>query len=728
MLIYSDTAALQVIGICISILGIVSAIVIANQRINSVVDPSLLKLQKEKQKYSVTRKDTPKARIKVIENFDERISSDDLKYGMPDLADKTEGFKVVGKSSVTSTDDAAKGIVNDVSKANSSPSSTAGSESQPRAKADHRAIPKDYQDLESEILSEGFRVVGKNSGKSSSKTNSSVNNTKENHSVPGNEVPIFDIEPKVPPKDKAIPDQKGESNSNVSPSNEISMPQGNLDDFNWNALIDEEIFPSNHPKKELDFFVQRILRTTLATSECHTVSFVLYDSEKNLMKIESLVSDSPNSIVNAKRIAIGSDILSTIVTSAKPTIISSIAEGSANDLIPYYNRNIPIRSFIGIPITYSGTVVGVLSLDSKEEKAFNELTATYLGHTSKLLSGLLQSYSEKFDLKQMAESYTAINNFRLLSSDSNVGMKEISHSLSTTINNSLEPQNIGIVLFDHELNHWKINNYLSVDDKSYDGIAISEASPLSGSIENGELQVLYKQAKIVLNESQDLQFSRANDVFIVPIRTESSIFGCFFISVPPRQSYGPKALQMMEVLAEYSAIAIEKIYLSKIIRDNAFYNSVTGLLNKKAFLDRLESESRRAKDFEYDSSLLILKVDHYEAYSSDVSIDHAIAEFVSHIISTNVRGYDFVGNFDDVFFVSTVRTGAENARIWSEKIKNNIATETLQIKDKEYNVTVSIGILQYGSSYIAEPEDMIKYGLGLMEQYNSQSNSVALYS
>jgi|GEM_PF-4771723 len=702
MLFSLDEGALKLIGICISILGLVSLFALIQQRKSSVLDPSLLKLQDEKKKYNVTKKNTPTASIKVIENFNEEISKDEDLYGMSDLDAREEGFAVLGEKKI-------------VFKTNiTSPDNQEGTISSSSMTDTLSAI----SDLENENLSEGFRVVGK------SKVESHLARSKSDNTS------TYDTEQDNLFEQRSAQNESGELRPNVSTEENKEQELSNkLSSLRWETLIDDEKFPSNHPKQELDFFLQRILRAIKSTGDNHTVSFVLFDSEKQLLKIESLMTDDPKSVLKVPRIPLGSDILSTIAISNKPTIISSIAENGMCELLPYYTRNIGIKSFIGIPITYGSSVVGVLSMDSKEEKAFNELTATFLGHFTKLLSGLIQSYSEKYDLKQLADSYSAISNFRLLSADSSATQEVITHSLASTLNLSFEPNDIGVVLYDHEEEKWVLTRHLSSGDKNYTGMTIGRDTALSNCINEAELvNWIGGEEGLVINSEITIETSRGCQVYIVPLRTMDSVFGCFFIISANSVPLGITAVQMMEVLAEYAAIAIEKIYLSKIIRENAFYNSATGLLNHNAFLDRLQEEVVRAEDYGYESSLILLSIDEYDALNGKDELNRVVVDMISHVVSSNIRSYDFCGHYGDKFCIVTVHTKESNAKVWAEKIRNAIASETVKSDNSEYNITISAGIVQFGEGLQRESGSLISLAQKAINANKATTNTVALFS
>jgi len=86
---------------------------------------------------------------------------------------------------------------------------------------------------------------------------------------------------------------------------------------------------------------------------------------------------------------------------------SQIAANAERDIVPYYTSLEGIKSFIGVPVFFprrDGDLlpVAVLAVDSKADDAYGPETVTLLAKFTKMLSAVLKSSTEKYDL--MSES------------------------------------------------------------------------------------------------------------------------------------------------------------------------------------------------------------------------------------------------------------------------------------------------------------------------------------
>ena len=71
-----------------------------------------------------------------------------------------------------------------------------------------------------------------------------------------------------------------------------------------------------------------------------------------------------------------------------------------------------------------------------------------------------------------------------------------------------------------------------------------------------------------------------------------------------------------------------------------------------------------------------------------------VLQNVGRIIRTSIRPYDFVGRFDfNCFMVILINTTSNEASLWAEKIRKNIASNIINIDNKSFSVTCSIGVV-----------------------------------
>jgi diguanylate cyclase (GGDEF)-like protein len=63
------------------------------------------------------------------------------------------------------------------------------------------------------------------------------------------------------------------------------------------------------------------------------------------------------------------------------------------------------------------------------------------------------------------------------------------------------------------------------------------------------------------------------------------------------------------------------------------------------------------------------------------------------MIKVSIRSYDVIGRFDfNCFVVLLVHTTSNEASLWAEKIRKNVASNIINIDNKSFSVTISVGV------------------------------------
>ncbi|HQJ46009.1 MAG TPA: GAF domain-containing protein, partial [Ignavibacteriaceae bacterium] len=109
------------------------------------------------------------------------------------------------------------------------------------------------------------------------------------------------------------------------------------------------------------FALEKILTVIKDAYSAHTAIFFWYNKKKEKLSIEKFVSASPNEIAKRK-FDIEDDILSKIVQKNEPELLSDISPAAEADVIRYYDKAQKIRSFVGVPLFYEGSLIAILAV------------------------------------------------------------------------------------------------------------------------------------------------------------------------------------------------------------------------------------------------------------------------------------------------------------------------------------------------------------------------------
>jgi two-component system cell cycle response regulator len=142
------------------------------------------------------------------------------------------------------------------------------------------------------------------------------------------------------------------------------------------------------------------------------------------------------------------------------------------------------------------------------------------------------------------------------------------------------------------------------------------------------------------------------------------------------------------------------INLEHRILELANTDSLTGLLNRRAFMERMEQEMSRAQREKKPLSLILADIDHFKSvndtYGHQIG-DLVLQRFVGQL-TTSTRPYDFLGRYGGEEFVVCL-PGADGlkAASVSERMRRQVEDMETMLPDdsRSIRITASFGTASY---------------------------------
>lgn len=470
--------------------------------------------------------------------------------------------------------------------------------------------------------------------------------------------------------------------------------------------FDSEIFKGEtEPRTEFDFLLVKLLGVVKEVLFAHTVSFFWANREKQQMVLETKITDSLN-YFSARRFPIGDDLVSRVAVSGKPALLSEVNPDSQPELFPYYTAPEGIKSFVGVPVFYSksrgsrdsGHPVAVIAVDSVAEDDFGEETVAVLGHATKLVSALIKSYNDKYDLLLNAELLRSIRRMQEKIRN-NFSLATIVQSLSDEITKMIGWDHLSVVLYDEHKHNWVAKKVTNRGQTPF--IAADQVIDIAGSITG---RTIRNNIHSLVEDLETVTFPRyypgekvsGHGSFVsVPVSSLNKCYGAVNLESADRYNFSRQDIEMLYRLTENVGSAIELLYLNDVIKDYVVVDALTGLYSRKYFTQRLDEEIQRADDTGSELSLLHITVDKHreivERYG-DEGFERVVLT-VARLVRSCVRGYDVVGRIEtNRFGVLLAGTTSSDAYLWAEKIRKNIAGHVITIGEKSFSVTISAGL------------------------------------
>jgi diguanylate cyclase (GGDEF)-like protein len=675
-----DIIAVKVIGVGLAIIFTVGLFMILGQRKRETIASQNKKPNPPNYKTTV-KKDTTATRQTFDDFMDKKNNDEDIEE--TDFSSSSisgdEGFRIIKKKKETKVNE----VKDEISQEKETEVSDGKIHISPKLK-DNQKIEKDNPENKEEISIE----KEEQKTETDSKINAAENNKQE-----------------IKSEDDTIQQEK----ENIHLENLMEDPP-----------------KSDEPRLEFEYCVSRILVSIRAVSSTRSACFFLMNNAKEEIKLESYATDVPKKLLKKVRFPIGNDLISSILKNEKPEIVTEIQDESQAELIPYYSVTADIKSFIGVPVFYENQVIGVLCADSPLADAYDSVMVNFLSQLNTLITTLLGSYIEKYDLQLAFKSLEAINLFREKQASED---KDIMWALLQSSSQVMELDSIGIIVWDEENSKWYcaaeigvtesplIKDYF-MEDSSITNTAITNQKVIQANLKN--------ESKILLSTDEDLE--SMSWIAAIPVKTRNAVFGALLLCHSELPD-SDEEINLANTLCDYAAAAIEKVQLLEMLSQNSLYDYDTGLMNRSAFEDSLKREFSRAKDNNENLTLCLINIDKYASFEPGLYQKRmeAMIYHVIKIVNDLKRDYDIFGKADDKLFgVILPSKDLSSAKIWAEKLRSEIATSMINFESKKFNVTVSIGLADKDSA--DNYEDLLSNSFSALKISLEKTNFVSIFS
>ena len=171
-------------------------------------------------------------------------------------------------------------------------------------------------------------------------------------------------------------------------------------------------------------------------------------------------------------------------------------------------------------------------------------------------------------------------------------------------------------------------------------------------------------------------------------------------------------IDMLKIIAKQAGLAVRNASLYERTLELATHDELTGLLNRRRFLERLDSEWQLRRRYGDAVGLLIVDVDHFKAVNDTMGHlegDRVLRD-LARLLNTSVRKVDLVARYGgEEFVILLPRATPETAQMVAEKLR--LAVEDARIApvgDAELGPTVSVGAAcATPSTTDCEPLDLV---------------------
>jgi diguanylate cyclase (GGDEF)-like protein len=168
---------------------------------------------------------------------------------------------------------------------------------------------------------------------------------------------------------------------------------------------------------------------------------------------------------------------------------------------------------------------------------------------------------------------------------------------------------------------------------------------------------------------------------------------------PPDGGFEDETMKLAEWLSSQAAIALENARLHDVVQWQAITDELTGLVNRRRFLDALRSEIGRGQRLGGRLSVVLADLDDFKLVNDRFG-HHAGDEVLlafANLLRAHGRDMDVAARLGgEEFAILLPETGIEGASAGAERLRRSLAQLGLRLGDngQEVHVTASFGVAE----------------------------------
>jgi diguanylate cyclase (GGDEF)-like protein len=499
----------------------------------------------------------------------------------------------------------------------------------------------------------------------------------------------------------------------------------------------EEQTPAE-PKAEFQSILHKLLELVKEVLFANTTVLFWINREKQLLAVADRITDSAT-FMKGSRLPLGNDVISRIATSGKPEIISEINSSAEADVVPYYESPAGVKSLIGVPIFYRDDAIAVLVADSIAKESFGTETVPLLGNFTRLFSATLKALADKYDLgviKTTFDSLKWLTNELLSKND----LSSILLAILTAVSDIVDAEFVSLItstglpgqvdrnFITSPTTAWAVSRIIKRSGIDYieEGCKVVISDTLVGkAIRDNRTLYVEDLSKIEEHRFNQAEPAGKGAFMVIPISGINMIFGAIAVESVTSSKFSSLELDGIKQIVNLGAFAAEVNSANQLLDRFVVFDKVSGTLNKKFFLERLEEEIGRVSDLGIKSALVLMGLDRVDEIRNRFSIEGVdyILSDIADMVRSWLKPYDAIGKVSaHAYGILLEGFSQHEALAWGEKFRKNLATKVYPIGIRNYMATISVAVL--GVDGKSNPSDLLMTAQKVLQRAHTSGGNV----
>jgi len=450
-----------------------------------------------------------------------------------------------------------------------------------------------------------------------------------------------------------------------------------------------------------------------------TSHFYIAFQESEEIRFELEVRD--NRVLPKRTREIRNAFTEYVIRTGEPLLIRSDLESARQRLGISHVPKRPAKCLIAAPILMENRACGIMvAMNPDREFVFEQrdldVLVTAAGQVSVAVENARLFAAEQRRSRQLA----FLNNVSrtAISSDDPVHMLG---QIASEIQKNFSFDHIGIGLLDYGTKEVEIKAEAGATAHAT-GKRIPLGVGILGRVARTGERALVHNA-LPGNLTGILTDSRA--VLCIPITYGESLLGVLNIESRNENAFSPQDVLILNTLADLLATALHNAFVFQKLQQQSITDGLTGIKTRRFFWEALSAEWKRASRSGRPFSVVLIDLDKFKHVND--SMGHFEGDLVlarvGRLLEQKSRQSNVVARYGgDEFIVLMPETGAEQAQVLAERLRQWLATDPML---SEHSITGSFGVASFPMHGFSI-EDIIRVAdAGMYVSKRSGGNSVS---
>jgi len=190
----------------------------------------------------------------------------------------------------------------------------------------------------------------------------------------------------------------------------------------------------------------------------------------------------------------------------------------------------------------------------------------------------------------------------------------------------------------------------------------------------------------------------ANSLLVLPLVRGDEVLGTITLASSRERKFPRQIREMLRVISHQVGVSLQNARMYRAMEERATTDGLTGLTNHRAFRERLTQMHALAERQGQKFAVILTDIDHFKKVNDTYGhpVGDAVLKRVAAVFAGRARKVDVVARYGGEEFVLILPdTDGEGAELFANKLREEVAAQTMTSEQGPFQVTISMGVAEY---------------------------------